>query len=87
MHVETPERYLRLRQIVGDPKAVPPIKPIIPVGRSTWLDWVSRNVAPAPLRLNGVTVWRLSDVLGFAEQSANDAPVYGTPAPAPLGNG
>jgi hypothetical protein len=28
--------YLRLRQIIGDPNAVPPIPAVIPVSKSTW---------------------------------------------------
>lgn len=61
------EEYLRLYQIVGDKKRGVP--PIIPVARSTWLQWVKDGKAPAPLKHLGkrVTVWRKSDVLALAE--------------------
>jgi hypothetical protein len=32
--------FVRLRQIIGDPKADPPIPPLIPVGKSTWWEGV-----------------------------------------------
>jgi hypothetical protein len=28
--------FVRLRQIIGDPRAAPPIPPVIPVDKSTW---------------------------------------------------
>lgn len=32
--------YLRMPQIIGNPKADPPIPPLVPVSRSTWWDGV-----------------------------------------------
>ena len=29
-------RLLRLKQILGDPKADPPVEPIIPISKSSW---------------------------------------------------
>jgi prophage regulatory protein len=47
---------------------------IIPVSRSTWLQWVKDGKAPQPIRLSaGVTVWRTADVVAFAESLAGDA--------------
>lgn len=38
----------------------------IPVGRSTWLQWVADGIAPQPLRLGRrVTVWRGEDIDSF----------------------
>jgi len=65
----SPERFLRVRQIVGDPKAVPPLPPIIPVSRSCWWQWVAEGKAPKPVKLHGVTLWRASDIARFAEQA------------------
>ena len=36
MHKLPDTGFLRIRQIVGDPKANPPIAPLIPVSKSTW---------------------------------------------------
>src|SRR5687768_15878503 len=64
---------VRIRQIVGDPTADPPIPAIIPVSKSTWWSWVSRSIAPAPVRLSsGVTCWRLVEVLALADRAATD---------------
>lgn len=56
-------RLLRIKQIIGDPKATPPIPPIIPVGRSTWWAGVKSGRFPKPVKLGrGITVWRESDI-------------------------
>jgi predicted DNA-binding transcriptional regulator AlpA len=63
-------RYLRLKQIIGDRNAEPPIPPIVPVGKSTWWKWVQEGKAPAPIKLGSrVTVWRSEDVRQFVEHS------------------
>jgi prophage regulatory protein len=60
--------YLRLRQILGDPRAIPPIPAIIPVGKSTWWKWVKDGKAPAAIKIGPrITVWRAEDVRDFVE--------------------
>ena len=56
--------YLRLRQIIGDPKAVPPIPAVIPVGKSTWWAGVKSGRYPRPVRTLGarITAWRVEDI-------------------------
>ena len=55
--------YLRLRQIIGDPKADPPIPPLIPVSRSTWWAGVASGRFPKPRKLGPkTTVWRVEDI-------------------------
>ena len=63
MH-ELPETgFLRLRQIIGDPKAKPPITPIIPVKKSCWWDGVKSGRFPKPVKLGPrVTAWRVEDI-------------------------
>lgn len=62
--------YLRLKQIVGDRNAKPPIPAIVPVGKSTWWKWVQEGKAPAPIKLSPrVTVWRSEEVRRFVECS------------------
>ncbi len=60
-------RMLRLRQIIGDPNAVPPIEPLVPVGRSTLLGWVQDGKFPPPYRIGRCTVWRYEDVRQFID--------------------
>lgn len=56
--------FLRLKQIIiGDPKASPPIPPIIPVSKSTWWAGVADGRYPSPVRLSARTVgWCVSDI-------------------------
>lgn len=64
---ELPEvGFLRLNQILGDPKTIPPIAPIIPVAKSTWWSGVKAGRFPPPLKLGPrVTVWRAEDIRAF----------------------
>jgi hypothetical protein len=43
MKQEINPRFLRLKHIIGDYKAIPPIQPIIPVAKSTWWDGVKKG--------------------------------------------
>ncbi|MGH8548543.1 MAG: helix-turn-helix transcriptional regulator [Methylococcales bacterium] len=43
--------FLRLPQIIGDPKATPPIPAIIPVGKSTWWAGIESGRFPQPVKL------------------------------------
>jgi len=56
--------YLRLPQIIGNPKAVPPMPALIPVGKSTWWAGVKSGRYPQPVRTLGVriTAWRVEDI-------------------------
>ena len=62
---------LRLKQIIGDPQAKPPIPPIIPVKKSCWWDGVKSGRFPKPVKLGArVTAWRASDIRKLIEESA-----------------
>jgi len=55
--------FLRLSQIIGNPKAHPPIPALIPVSKSTWWSEVKAGRYPAPVKLSkGVTAWRAEDI-------------------------
>ncbi len=55
--------YLRLKQIIGDPKANPPVPPIIPVSRSSWWQGCKDKRYPAPVRIGTrTTVWRVEEI-------------------------
>lgn len=58
--------FLRLPQIIGNPKADPPVPPIIPVCKSTWWEGVKAGRFPEPVKLSPrVTVWRASEVFAI----------------------
>lgn len=54
--------FLRLPQIIGDPKAKPPIPPIIPVKKSCWWAGVRSGRFPKPVKLGRCTMWRVEDI-------------------------
>jgi prophage regulatory protein len=64
--------FLRIRQIIGDPKASPPIPALIPVGRSTWWAGIAAGRYPAPVKLGPrVSAWRVEDILALIEQGVD----------------
>ena len=55
--------FLRLPQIIGNPKAEPPVPAIIPVKKSCWWEGVKSGRFPKPVKLGPrVTVWRVEDI-------------------------
>lgn len=55
--------FLRLPQIIGNPKATPPIPPIIPIKKSCWWAGVKTGRFPQPVKLGArVTAWRVEDI-------------------------
>ena len=56
--------YLRLSQIIGNPKAVPPVPAIIPISKSSWWKGVKEGRFPAAVKLGPrTTVWRSADII------------------------
>lgn len=55
--------FLRLPQIIGNPKADPPIPALIPVSKSTWWNGVKEGRFPQPVKLGPrTTVWRVEGI-------------------------
>lgn len=64
--------FLRLPQIVGDPKADPPIPALIPVSKSTWWLGVRSGRFPSAVKLGPkTTVWRVEDIRALIERVAS----------------
>ena len=64
--------YVRIWQIVGKPNANPPIPPLIPVCRSTFLTWVREGKAPKPVKLGvRTTAWEVSGIRKLIEKLGN----------------
>lgn len=62
--------FLRLPQIIGNPKAKPPANPIIPVSKTCWWDGVKSGRFPKPVKLGQrVTAWRVEDIRALIEKA------------------
>ncbi len=63
--------FLRLRQIIGDPKAEPPIPPIIPVKKTCWWEGVKSGRFPKPVKIgNGRgTFWKIGDIRSLIDKA------------------
>lgn len=71
MHTLPATGFLRLPQIVGDPKADPPVPALIPVSKSTWWLGVRSGRFPRPIKLGPkTTVWRVEDIRALIERAA-----------------
>jgi len=58
--------FLRLPQILGDARAVPPIPALIPVKRTSWWAGVKTGRYPKPVKLGPrMTAWRVEDIRAF----------------------
>jgi predicted DNA-binding transcriptional regulator AlpA len=54
---------LRLKNIIGNPKANPPIPALIPISRTSWLNGVKSGIYPKKINLGPRTVaWRSEDI-------------------------
>jgi prophage regulatory protein len=61
--------FLRLTQIVGDPKSNPPVQALIPVSKSTWWAGVKNGRFPKPVKLGPrTTAWRVEDIRNLIDQ-------------------
>jgi len=64
--------FVRLSQIIGDKKNIPPIPAIIPVSRSTWWQGVKTGRFPRPCKLGPrITVWRAEDIRQLIQSTEN----------------
>lgn len=64
MHCSIPEKgFVRLKQIIGDPKAEPPIPAVIPVCKAAWWNGIKAGIYPPSIKLSrNTTVWRAEDI-------------------------
>lgn len=72
MHQLPETGFLRVSQIIGNPKAKPPIPPIIPVSRSTWWNGVKSGKFPKPRKLGErTTVWTVESIRELIEKTSS----------------
>lgn len=61
--------FLRLWQILGNPKTDPPTPAIIPLSKSTWWKGVKGGRFPKPVKLSmRCTAWRASDIRDLVKE-------------------
>jgi len=75
MHQLPETGLVRLSQIIGNPKADPPVPAVIPVCKSTWWAGVRSGRYPQPVRTLGarITAWRVSDIRALIEGTSRGA--------------
>ena len=55
--------FVRLPQIIGNPKAIPPVPELVPVCKTTWWAGVKKGIFPKPVLLSPrVAVWHVEDI-------------------------
>ena len=61
--------FLRLPQIIGDPRATPPGPAVIPVKKSCWWAGVRAGRYPAAIKLSPrVTVWDVRAIRALVDE-------------------
>ena len=61
--------FLRIHQIIGNPRGNPPIPAVIPVSRSARWRGIQVGRYPKPVKLSDrVTVWRVEDIRALIKQ-------------------
>ena len=70
MHQLPETGYLRLLQIIGNPKAKPPIPAIIPVSKSTWWEGVKSGRYPKSVKLGPrITAWSVESIRALIDST------------------
>ena len=63
--------YLRLPQILGNPKAKPPIPAIVPVSKSSWWAGCKSGRFPAPVKLGPrTTAWTVESIRDYISKNS-----------------
>jgi prophage regulatory protein len=62
--------FLRLSQIIGNPKANPPIPALIPVKKTTWWQGIRDGRYPKGVKISKrCTAWRVEDIRHLIEEA------------------
>ena len=66
--------FIRIRTLIGDNKANPPIPALIPISRSKlWAD-IKAGTFPAPVKLGKrCTAWKVEDIRRYIESVGGEA--------------
>jgi len=64
--------YLRLSQIIGNPKSKPPTPAVFPICSSSWWAGIKKGIYPSPVKLSAnVTAWKVEDIRELIERINN----------------
>jgi len=68
--------FVRLFQIIGNPKATPPIPAIIPVSKTTWFKGVREGRYPKPSKKFGprISAYHVDDIRKFIASAVEVTP-------------
>ncbi|MDD1607105.1 MAG: AlpA family phage regulatory protein [Methylococcaceae bacterium] len=68
------QSFLRIWHIIGDAKASPPIPPLLPIGKTSFLNKVRSGEYPQPVKLGARTVaWKSEDITALIEKLGSGA--------------
>jgi predicted DNA-binding transcriptional regulator AlpA len=57
------EGFVRLPQIIGNPKANPPVPAIFPVSKTSWWAGIKEGKYPKPVKIGARAVaWKVEDI-------------------------
>lgn len=64
--------FVRIWQILGNPKAKPPVPPLIPVSKSTWWLWVKTGRVSKPIKFGRkIAAWPVGEIRALMESFSN----------------
>lgn len=82
MHQLPETGFLRLRQIIGNPHADPPIPPLLPISRSALYEGVRMGKYPKPVQLGPRTsAYPVEAIRELLEKLAAEQPADASTAP------
>ena len=65
--------FLRISQIVGNPKSNPPIPPLIPICSASWWNGVRSGKYPKAVKIGPhTTAWRVEDIRELISKMATE---------------
>lgn len=69
MNILEESAFLRLSQIIGDPKANPPIPALIPIKTTAWYDGIKDGRYPKGVKIGKRAVgWRTADIRALIDR-------------------
>lgn len=70
MHTLPEIGFLRLPQIIGNPRAKPPVPAIVPISKSAWWGGIKSGRYPKPVKIGPrTTAWRVEDIRALIAQA------------------
>jgi predicted DNA-binding transcriptional regulator AlpA len=61
------DELINIFQVLGNPKSKPPIKPIIPVSKSSFYVGIKNGIYPKPIKLGKNSFWSKAEIYAAIE--------------------